>query len=340
MKQKKSLLIIDANALIHRAYHALPPLTTKRGELVNAVYGFLLVFLKTLRELKPDFIVAAFDLPFSTFRHRKFKDYKAKRPRTPEELSQQIPKVKEILKAFKVPVFDKEGFEADDIIATLKVKSQKLKVKSIIVSGDSDLLQLVDEQTKVYFLRRGIKNTVLYNEDLIKEKYQGLTPKQLVDFKALRGDPSDNIPGVKGIGEKTAIKLIKKFNSLENLYSNLTGLDKSLRQKLEEHREEAFLSKKLAQIRKDVPIDFDLKKCRWKDYNREKVIQVLKGLGFRSLITRATARGEDGRRNKFLLPSRLRLDERSLTNRLSDSKKPKQNNNIRKEKVDHQRKLF
>ena len=311
MEQKKPLLIIDANALIHRAYYALPPLTNKRGELVNAVYGFLLVFLKTLREVKPDFIVAAFDLPFSTFRHRKFKDYKAKRPRTPEELSQQIPKVKEILKAFKVPVFEKEGFEADDIIATLKVKSQKSKVKSIIVSGDSDLLQLVDAQTKVYFLRRGVKNTVLYNEDLIKEKYQGLAPKQLVDFKALRGDPSDNIPGVKGIGEKTAIKLIKKFNSLENLYSNLTGLDKSLRQKLKEHKKEAFLSKKLAQIRKDVPIDFDLKKCRWKDYDREKIIQVLKDLGFRSLISR-----------------------------LSDSpKKPKQNN-MRKEKVDHQKKLF
>ncbi len=321
MNQKKRFLIIDANALIHRAYHALPPLRNKKGELINAVYGFCLVFLKILKELEPDFIVAAFDLPFPTFRHKKFKGYKAKRPKTPEELSQQIPKVKGILKAFKVPVFEKEGFEADDIIGTVSRLALKREIKpqieNIILSGDADLLQLVNPDTQVYFLRKGIKNTVLYNEDLVKEKYQGLTPGQLVDFKALKGDPSDNIPGVPGIGEKTAMRLIKKFGSLENLYANLSSLNQRLRVLLEEHKEKAFLSRDLIRIRKDVPIDFNLEKCQWTPPSRhpqmkEKVIQAFKDLGFRSLSI----------------------------DRLSDFRKPEENDKIKKEKVDHQKRLF
>lgn len=325
MNQKKRFLIIDANALIHRAYHALPPLKNKKGELINAIYGFCLVFFKILKELEPNFIIAAFDLPFPTFRHKKFKGYKAKRPKTPEELSQQIFKVKELLKAFDIPVFEKQGFEADDIIGTVSQLALKKEIipqiENIILSGDADLFQLVNPDTRVYFLKKGIKNTVLYDKKLVKEKYQGLNPEQLVDFKALKGDPSDNIPGVPGIGEKTAIGLIKRFGSLENLYSTLnqkptskvesTGLNQRIRILLEKYKEKAFLSRSLIQIERNVPVDFNLKKCQWKDYNREKVIQVLKDLGFRSLIKR-----------------------------LSDFKKPKQNDNIRKEKVDHQRKLF
>ena len=209
--EKKRLIIIDSNSIIHRAFHALPLLTTKNGELVNAVYGFLLVFFKAIREFQPDYIAACFDFPGPTFRHKKYKEYKAKRPPTPKELYQQIPKIKEILKDFNVPIFEKEGFEADDIIGTLAAFSTKKVIASpietIILSGDTDILQLVNPQTKVYVLKKGVKDIVLYDENLVKEKFQGLTPEQILDFKALRGDPSDNIPGVTGVGEKIAIDL-------------------------------------------------------------------------------------------------------------------------------------
>ena len=227
-EQKKRLIVIDGNSVIHRAFHALPPLTTKSGKLVNAIYGFLLVFFKAIKEFQPDFIAAAFDFPGPTFRHKKFKEYKAKRPPAPEELYQQIPKVKEILEAFNVPIFEKESFEADDIIGTISQLASKKQVfpeiETIILSGDLDALQLVDSQTKAYTLRKGVKDVVLYDEKLVKEKFQGLTPEQLLDFKALRGDPSDNIPGVTGIGEKTAIGLLLKFGSLENLYKEIKAV--------------------------------------------------------------------------------------------------------------------
>jgi len=308
--KKKHLLIIDANSVIHRAYHALPLLTTKKGELVNAVYGFLLVFFKAIKDFQPDYIAACFDFPGPTFRHKKYKEYKAKRPPTPKDLVSQIPKVKEILNAFSVPVFEKEGFEADDIIASLKIKNQRAKIKNIIISGDLDLLQLVDKQTGVYILRKGVKDTVLYDENLVKEKFQGLTPEQLLEFKALKGDPSDNIPGVPGIGEKTAIQLIKQFGTLENLYKAVNQrpphqiigggpinarlpapessdggqVNQRLRAKLEEYKEQAFLCKGLVEIKKNIPLDFNLKECQWGKYREEKVVEVLKGFGFESLI--------------------------------------------------------
>ena len=190
--ETKRLIIIDSNSIIHRAYHALPRLTTKKGELVNAVYGFLLVFFKAIREFQPDYIAACFDFPGPTFRHKKFKEYKAKRPPTPKDLVSQIPKVKEILDAFSVLIFEKEGFEADDIIGTISClvsRKQVLpEIETIILSGDLDILQLVDSKTKVYTLRKGVKDVVLYDENLVKEKFQGLTPEQILDFKALRGD--------------------------------------------------------------------------------------------------------------------------------------------------------
>ena len=297
MTAKKRLIIIDSNSLIHRAYHALPPLTTKKGELVNAVYGFLLVFFKAIREFQPDFIAATFDFPAPTFRHKKFKEYKAKRPPAPEELYQQIPKVKEILGVFGVPIFEKEGYEADDIIGTIARAAPKKQIipgiETIIISGDLDVLQLVDSRTKVYALRKGVKDTVLYNKDLVKEKYLGLSPEKLVDFKALRGDPSDNIPGITGIGEKIAESLLNKFGSLMNLYQELEELSdkaKKLKPKLREtllrYKEQALFSKMLAQIKKDVPISFNLKKCRWGKYNKAEVIQILKKLEFHTLIKR------------------------------------------------------
>jgi DNA polymerase-1 len=295
--KRKRLLIIDANSIIHRAYHALPQLTTKKGELVNAVYGFLLVFFKAIKDFGPDFVAACFDHPGPTFRHKEYKEYKAKRPPAPEDLYQQIPKVKEVLKVFSVSFFEKEGFEADDLIGTLAFHSPKKqafpKIETIILSGDLDTLQLINPQTKVYALRKGVKDVVLYDEDLVKEKFQGLTPKQLLDFKALRGDPSDNIPGVTGIGEKTAIDLLLKFGSLDNLYRELeknSREEKKIKPKLKEtllqYKDQAFLSRDLAKIEKNVPIDFNLEKCKWGEYDKEKIIKLLKQLDFNSLINR------------------------------------------------------
>ncbi len=295
MESKKRLIIIDSNSIIHRAYHALPRLTTKKGELVNAVYGFLLVFFKVIKEFQPDFIVAAFDLPGLTFRHKKYKEYKAKRPPAPEELYLQIPKVKEILKLFGVSIFEKEGFEADDIIGTIAEHAPKKqvlpKIETIILSGDLDTLQLVDSQTKVYSLKKGVKDIILYDEKLTKEKFQGLDSKQLLDFKALRGDPSDNIPGITGVGEKTAIELLLKFENLENLYKEIeenSEKAKELRPKLKEvllkYKEQAFISKSLAQIETNVPIDFNFEEIWQKRYNKKEVEKILKELEFYSLL--------------------------------------------------------
>ena len=303
-EETKRLVIIDSNSVIHRAYHALPPLTTKKGELVNAIYGFLLVFLKIIKEFQPDFIAAAFDFPAPTFRHKKYKDYKAKRPPAPAELYLQIPKVKEVLKAFGVSIFEKEGFEADDIIgtiATLAPKKQVLpKIETIILSGDLDALQLINPQTKVYALRKGVKDVVLYDEKRVQEKFQGLIPQQILDFKALRGDPSDNIPGIMGIGEKTAIQLLLKFGTLENLYKeieensqNAKDLRPKLRETILEYKEQAFFSKTLAQIEKNTPIEFNLEKCRFGEYDKNKVVGILEDFEFHSLIKRLSSEGKE-----------------------------------------------
>lgn len=286
---KKRLVLIDANALIHRSFHALPPLTTKKGELVNAVYGFSAILLRVLRELKPDYIVTAFDLPKPTFRHLEYEAYKATRPKTADELIPQFSRAKEVLKSFDIPIIEKEGFEADDIIGTI-VEKTKNDIEDIIVTGDLDTLQLVDKNTKVYTLKKGINDTIVYDEKAVRERYE-LEPEQIVDFKGLKGDPSDNIPGVKGIGEKTAINLLKEFGTIENLYEKLEkgqakNIPESLQKKLKDNKEHAIFSKKLATIRRDAPIKFDLESCRVETYNPKDVIKIFQDLDFKSLINR------------------------------------------------------
>lgn len=282
--------------MVHRAFHALPALSTKKGELVNAVYGFLLVLFKAIREMKPDFIAATFDLPRPTFRHKEFAAYKAKRPKAPDELYQQLPLVKRVLRAFKIPIFEKEGFEADDLIGTISRESPRRQVfpglENIILTGDLDTLQLVDDHTKVYTLKKGLKDTVLYDEKQVRERY-GLSPSQLVDFKALRGDPSDNIPGVPGIGEKTAAQLIRTFGTLEALYQKLkrgeAPLKGALKDKLLGSEDQAFFSRQLVEIRRDAPIEFKIEQCQWQDYDREEAVQLLKELEFHTLLSRLPA---------------------------------------------------
>ncbi|MCX6760256.1 MAG: hypothetical protein NTW46_02845 [Candidatus Nealsonbacteria bacterium] len=315
----KKLVIFDGNALVHRAYHALPPLKSKSGELTNAVYGFLLVFLKAIKDFHPEYIAATFDLPAPSFRHIEYKLYKANRVKAPDELYEQIPKIKDILRDFNVKIFEKEGFEADDLIGTISKTAEKKqiypKIETIIVSGDADVLQLVDDKTKAYILRKGVKDIVLYDEEKVKEKYGGLLPGQLVDYKALRGDPSDNIPGVFGIGEKTAIDLIKKFGTLESIYDELKKnsekikeIKEAVRKKLSDYKEQAFVSKMLAEIKKDVDMDFDLKDCVWGDYDKNKVIEDFTRYSFNSLIVRLNgSAGPEDRDGEKQVKANLKL---------------------------------
>ena len=219
----KKLILIDGHALVHRAFHALPQtLASPTGVLTNAVYGFTAVLIKAIKDIKPDYIVATFDLAGPTFRHEEFADYKAHREKAPEGLHEQVPRVKEVLTAFGIPIFEKAGFEADDVIGSVCEKTRKIDgLQTIIATGDLDTLQLVeDDKVVVLTLRKGVTDTVLYNEDEVRKRY-GLEPEQLTDFRGLKGDPSDNIPGVPGIGEKTASALIQTFGSLDNLYEKI-----------------------------------------------------------------------------------------------------------------------
>jgi DNA polymerase-1 len=284
---KKRLILIDSNALIHRAYHALPPLTTKKGELVNAVYGYTSVLLNVLARFKPEYIVATFDLKEPTFRHKEFKEYKATRVKAPDDLYEQIPRVKELVKAFNIPIAERSGYEADDLIATFARKTEKLHpdVEVIVVTGDLDTLQLVDKNIKIFALRRGMSDSVLYGEKEIFDRY-GLRPDQMIDYKGLRGDPSDNLPGVKGVGEKTASELLKKYGTIENVYKNLSEIKEGIRKKLEKDKVQAFFSKRLAKLVENVPVKFDLEKAQAEDFSRVKVINLLRDLEFFSLLRR------------------------------------------------------
>ncbi|MDP3957470.1 MAG: DNA polymerase I [bacterium] len=290
---KKTLVLLDGNALIHRAFHALPPLTTKEGELVNAAYGFTMTFLSVLEKFHPEYIAASFDLAGPTFRHEQFAEYKATRVKAPDELYAQIPRVKEIVQAFNIPIFEKEGYEADDCVGTLAKQAAEQNTEVIIVTGDSDILQLVTPMVKVFTLRKGIKDTVLYDEKAVEAKY-GFKPSQLPDYKGLAGDASDNIPGVAGIGGKTATTLLQSFGTLENIYAHLAEVKESVRKKLETDKEKAFLSKELGKIDTEAPMTLDLPACVSKDFDRLAVTKLFQELGFYSLIKRLPGGQEIG----------------------------------------------
>lgn len=290
MPKQKKFVIIDTFSLLHRAWHALPPsLTTADGRMVNAAYGFTSILLKLMNDLKPDYLMAAFDLAAPTFRHEEFVQYKAQRETQPDELYDQVVIVEEILDAFKIPRLSKKGFEADDIIGTVVKynRQHNPELKNIIVTGDLDALQLVDSQTEVFTLKKGINDTVIYTPSAVKERY-GLKPDQLIDMKALKGDASDNIPGVKGIGEKGASDLIKEFKSLDNLYKNIDSdkIKDRVRQLLLEQKKEAYQSQRLVTIVTDLPITFALNEAETHSFDKEKIYQLFKELQFNSLVNK------------------------------------------------------
>jgi 5'-3' exonuclease len=280
------LMLLDGNGLIYRGYFALPPLTTSKGELVNAVFGFCSIVLRGIQDLHPDYVAVAFDLQGPTFRHEQYAEYKATRQRMPDDLRDQFPKVREVVKALRIPVYELPGYEADDVIGTIVVDAERRGLDTTIVTGDLDMLQLVTDQTRLMTTRSGVENTIIYDPARIRERFD-LVPAQMIDYKALKGDPTDNIPGVPGVGEKTAAKLIREFGTLESLYARLDEVkpDK-LRDKLAEHRDQVFLGKDLSTIVRDLPVEFDLEAARLGDYDRETVIRLFREYEFRTLIER------------------------------------------------------
>src|SRR3989344_5753144 len=287
---EKRLIIIDSNALLHRAFHALPPLMTKSGQETGAVYGFLLTLFKAIKDLDANYIVACFDTKAKTFRHEKFEQYKAQRPATPSEIVSQIPITKEILEAFSAPVFAKEGVEADDLIATIcKLVENENGLETFIISGDLDNLQLVSDKVKVYTLGRGIKDTVIYDRMKVRERF-GVNPEQMNDFKALIGDASDNIPGVKGIGKKTAAEIIERYHTIKELYEELSTdtavVKPKVKEALKANKENAFLSRELSEMKNNVEVNFNLEECRFGDYDKNNVEEIFKKLEFYSLINK------------------------------------------------------
>ena len=286
VKENKTLMIIDGNSLIHRAFYALPLLTTKDGIYTNGVYGFLTMLYKIKENYNIDYIGVAFDKKGPTFRHEAFELYKGTRQSTPNELALQFPIIKEILSIMNIAQLELDGYEADDIAGTLSKFGEENGLEIILVTGDRDYLQLASDKTKVLITKKGITDLVEYDENKFIEEY-GITPQQFIDLKGLMGDKSDNIPGVPGIGEKTGVKLLKEFGTIENLYDNIDKVgSKKIKETLMENKQSAFLSKKLAEIIRNAPLDISLKELEVKEPDYEKLIDIYKKLEFNSLLAK------------------------------------------------------
>ena len=304
-KKKKTLILLDAHAIIHRAYHALPEFLSRKGEPTGALYGLSSMLMKIVTDLKPDYMVACYDLPGKTFRHEAYKEYKAGRAKADEALIAQLKNSRQIFEAFNIPIYDSPGFEADDVLGTIAEKYKK-NLDIIIASGDMDTMQLVDDKkVQVYTLKKGINDTILYDEEKVVGRF-GFKPKLLPDYKGLRGDPSDNIIGIKGIGEKTAQILISNFGTVEEIYKKLSakggsasggksgedlfkekGISPRIIELLKNNEEEALFSKTLATIRTNVPIDFKIpEKTFWENADLKKIEKMFTVFEFRSLFMR------------------------------------------------------
>jgi DNA polymerase-1 len=287
LMDKPRLVLFDGNALLHRAFHALPPLTLRKsGEMVGAVYGFAQMLLKVINELKPSHYAIAFDMKGPTFRHKLFDQYKIHRPATPKELVGQLGRVRQLVEAFNIPIFEMEGYEADDLLGTLSHQASDQDVETVIVTGDADAMQLVSPKVRVLYPkpRKAFSDTTLFDEAAVKEKY-GVKPEQIADLKGLVGDPSDNIPGVPGVGAKTAVKLIEQFGSVEGIYKHIDEVEpEKLRALLGENEAIARQSQELATIVSDMPVKLKLDDCRVSQYDRNKVTELFRELEFASLL--------------------------------------------------------
>lgn len=289
----KKLVILDSNSLLNRAFYALPPMTNSKGMHTNAIYGFTTMLFKIINDIKPDYIAAAFDKSRITFRHSEYAEYKAGRKKMPDELAEQFSPLKQLLSAFNIGIYEIDNYEADDIIGTISKRFEGPEIQVTIFTGDKDSFQLVSDFTNVMITRKGISETELYNKDELKKRY-GLTPQRMIDLKGLMGDASDNIPGVAGVGEKTALKLLSEFDSLENVYDNIEKISgKKLKESLILHKDEAFLSKKIATIDRDVPVEVDLDKIEFENYNAVKINELFIEYEFKSLMDRIIVNNDE-----------------------------------------------
>ena len=293
----KKLLILDSNSILNRAFYGVRYLSAKDGTPTNAIYGFLNILLKLIKEQEPDYICAAFDVKAPTFRHKQYEGYKAQRKPMPEGLAAQMPLAKDVLRAMGVTILEKEGYEADDIIGTVARLCEESEISCFIATGDKDDLQLASDKTKVILTvtKSGYNETIIYDDKAVKEKYH-VTPTEFIDVKALMGDPSDNIPGVKGVGEKTAMSLIEKHHSIEYMYENIDGigLKGAMLQKMKDGREMAFMSKELATINRNTPIEFNAEECVFDGFeNNGELYEILKRLELNSIIKKLDLSGGD-----------------------------------------------
>ena len=293
----KKLLILDSNSILNRAFYGVRYLSAKDGTPTNAIYGFLNILLKLIKEQEPDYICAAFDVKAPTFRHKQYEGYKAQRKPMPEGLAAQMPLAKDVLRAMGVTILEKEGYEADDIIGTVARLCEESEISCFIATGDKDDLQLASDKTKVILTvtKSGYNETIIYDDKAVKEKYH-VTPTEFIDVKALMGDPSDNIPGVKGVGEKTAMSLIEKHHSIEYIYENINGigLKGAMLQKMKDGREMAFMSKELATINRNTPIEFNAEECVFDGFeNNCELYEILKRLELNSIIKKLDLSGGD-----------------------------------------------
>ncbi len=311
MNGRKKFILVDGQGILYRTFYALPQLATSYGQIINAVYGFTMILIKLLEEEKPDYMMIAFDTPKPTFRHKEFKEYKIHRKKMPIELINQIPLIKEIINNYNISICSKEGYEADDIIGTLAREAEKRNCNTLIVTGDKDAFQLISPSTKIMTTVKGVTEVKIYDEESIKNKY-GVGPDKIVDILALKGDPSDNIPGVPGIGEKTAIVLIKKFANLENLLKNIDKIPKkSLREKIKEYENQIRMSKKLTTIVRDVPIIYDFNDLKIKSPNYKELWEIFKRLEFKNLIKKIAPKiNRENTKVKYnLIDTKERLNE-------------------------------
>ena len=291
MANRERLVLVDGSAVFHRGYHAIPHLTNAEGTPTNATFGFTTILLKVLSELNPTYAIVTWDKSSDTFRKDMYPEYKATRKKQPDDLYAQVPHTKEVTQALGLPWIELHNYEADDIIGTLAAKAERQGLETMIVTGDKDEFQLIDNYTKVYTMRRGFTDTVVYDLAALHERY-GVTPKQFIDVKALMGDSSDNIPGVEGVGEKTATNLITTYGSLDGVYKNIDQLKGKLRERLETNKDTAYLSQKLSTIVCDAPVELDLPAAKLGQYDRQKIHNLFRDLGFKSLLNKLPGEAE------------------------------------------------
>ena len=269
------IFLIDGNHLVHRSFHAIKPLFTSKNQQTNAIFGFFSIILNLIEKETPQYLLVTFDEKAPTFRHIEYKEYKATRKKAPDELYQQIPIIKEILEAFQIPIFSKEGFEADDLLGTFAHQSINQGLQALIVTGDHDAFQLVeDDKILVITPHKGYREPIIYNEQKVQERY-GISPQQITDYKGICGDASDNLKGVQGIGHKGAQKLLQKYETVENVYNHIDEIHGKEKEKLIKDKDSAFKCKQLAKILTDVPLSIDIKKCRLHDFNPQTIEEAL-----------------------------------------------------------------